>query len=153
MSDILVEVWQLARDEDGHDVLLLRDDRGRVLPILIGVCEAAAIWVALAPDQARPFVRRPWSHDLLLNMIEQLGAHLDRVVIDGFVNDVFLATLHLTHGEGEFVVDVRPSDGIALLLRAAAPLYVNNEVMDDEAAFPENGDEGEDATDNGDELI
>jgi bifunctional DNase/RNase len=109
--------------------------------------------VALAPDQARPFVRRPWSHDLLRNMIEQLGAHLDRVVVDGFVEGTFLATLHLTYGGGEVVVDVRPSDGIALLLRAAAPLYVNNEVMDEAAVYPEDEEGGEDALDNGDELL
>ena len=153
MSDILVDICQLTRDEDGHDFVLLRDKRGRVLSLPVGVCEASAIWVALATEQARPFVRRPWSHDLLRNMIERLGARLERVVIDGYVNDIFLATLHLTHGAEEVVVDVRPCDGIALLLRGAAPLYVNNEVMDEEAVFPEPGDEGEDLPDFGGGML
>jgi bifunctional DNase/RNase len=153
MSDIPVSVWQLVRDEEGHDVVLLRDEQGRVLPILIGVCEAAAIWVVLAAEQAKPFVRRPWSHDLMRDMIEQLGARLDRVVIDGFINDHFLATLHLMHREGEVVVDVRPSDAIALLLRVSAPLFVNNEVWDELSVLPEqDGDEGEDLPDFGGEL-
>ncbi len=52
MADIPVEVWQLVRDEEkNHDVLLLRDERGRLLPIQIGMCEAAAIWVRLAPSE------------------------------------------------------------------------------------------------------
>ena len=86
----------MARDEDGHDVVLLRDGEGRILPIVIGVCEAAAIWVMLSPDLAKPYVRRPWSHDLMQAMLERLGAHLDRVEIDGVSRGVFFATLHVT---------------------------------------------------------
>ena len=152
MSDIPVEVWQLARDEDGRDVVLLRDTQGRVLPIIIDVCTASAIWVALTPDLAKPYVRRPWSHDLMQAMLGRLGAKVERGVIDGYMHSAFLATLHLRYRGEELVVDARPSDTIALLLRESAPLFVNDEVMNDEA-FAVGIDEDGDLPDFGEGLV
>ena len=137
MTDIPVEIVQLMRDELDHDVILLRDAQGRFLPIQIGVCEAAAIWVRLTPEQATPYARRPWSHDLMHALLERLGAQLDRVVIDGFTKDTFYATLHIRYREQELVVDARPSDAIALSLRMPAPIFVNTEVMDEMGIVPE----------------
>ena len=142
MADIPVEVWQLVRDEENHDVLLLRDERGRLLTILIGMCEAAAILVRLAPTElAAPYLRRPWSHDLIHALLERMGAQLERVVIDGFTKETYYATLHLRYRGREMVVDARPSDAIALLLRMNGPLLVNAEVMDEHAILPESVDE------------
>ncbi len=108
MADIPVEVWQLVRDEENHDVLLLRDERGRLLTILIGMCEAAAILVRLAPAElAAPYLRRPWSHDLIHALLERMGAQLGRVVIDGFAKETYYATLHLRYRGREMVVDAR----------------------------------------------
>jgi hypothetical protein len=146
VADIPVEIWQLVRDEEGKDVkdvVLLRDERGRFLPIVIGVCEAAAIWVRLAPDLAAPYLRRPWSHDLMQSLLERLGASLERVVIDNFANDTFFATLHLRYRDQELVVDARPSDAIALALRMYAPILVNDEVMDETHIPPGTGEGGE----------
>lgn len=147
MADLPVEIWQLVRDEQGRDIVMLRDEQGRVLLIEIGVCEAASIWVRLAPDTTVPYLRRPWSHDLMQSMLERLGAQLLRVVIDDCVRDVdknlikytFYATLHLTYRGQEVVVDARPSDATALALRMGAPLFVNTQVMDDHAILPEGG--------------
>ena len=142
VADIPVEIWQLVRDEeskDVKDVVLLRDERGRFLPIVIGVCEAAAIWVRLAPDVAAPYLRRPWSHDLIQSLVERMGARLLRVVIDNFMNDTFYATLHFEHRGNELVVDARPSDAIALALRLYAPILVNDEVMDEASITPNGG--------------
>lgn len=139
MANIPVEVWQLVRDEEGKDVkdvVLLRDEQGRFLPIEIGVCEAAAIWVRLAPDLAAPYLRRPWSHDLMQALLERLGATLERVVIDGFAKNIFYATLYLQCRGTERLVDARPSDAIALALRMSAPILVNDEVMEDAAITP-----------------
>lgn len=151
MADIPVEIWELVRDEQDRDIVLLRDERGRLLPIVIGVCEAMAIWMRLKPEKAGTFVRRPMGHDLMQAMIERLGARLERVVIDGLVEGTFFATLHLFRGEEEIVADARPSDAIALLLRMTAPLYVNDEVMEEASIKPENFDEGPDS-DQWDEL-
>jgi len=128
-----------------HDVILLRDERGRLLPIQIGVCEAAAIWVRLAPDEIVPYPRRPSSHDLIHAMLERLGAQLDRVVIDSFVKETYYATLHLNYREQELLVDARPSDAIALVLRMPAPIFVDSEVMDENSIHPEPGDESDDS--------
>lgn len=143
MSDIPVEVWQLARDEDGRDVVLLRDEQGRVLPIVIDICTAASIWVAISPDISKPYIRRPWSHDLMQAMLDRLGAEVERGVIDGYLNGAFLATLHLRYRGEELVVDARPSDTISLLLRKSAPLFVNDEVMDEESLSVDDGDDDE----------
>lgn len=144
VADIPVEIWQLVREgehKDVKDVVLLRDEQGRFLPIAIGVCEAAAIWVRLAPDLAAPYIRRPWSHDLLQNLLERMDTRLERVVIDAFTNDTFYATLHLLRGDREMVVDARPSDAIALALRMYAPILVNHEVMDEVSIVPKAGEE------------
>lgn len=142
MADIPVEIWQLVRDEENHDVLLLRDEHGRLLPIRIGMCEAAAIWVRLAPQElTTPYLRRPWSHDLIFALLDRLNVQLERVVIDGFTKDTYYATLHLRHNDRELVVDARPSDAIALLLRMNGPILVNAEVMDEHAILPESDED------------
>lgn len=143
VANVPVEVWQLARDDEGHDVVLLRDEQSRILPIVIGVCEAAAILVKLSPEVARPYVRRPWSHDLIQAMLERFGAVLERVEIDGVSRGVFFATLHLRYRDQELVIDARPSDAIALLLRMSAPVFVNTEVMDDAAFYLDEQEDNE----------
>jgi uncharacterized protein len=143
VSNVPVHIWQLVRDEEGHDVVLLRDETGRVLPIAIGACEAAAIWVRLMPEQAAPYLRRPWTHDLAQAILERLGARLDHVVIDDLANGTFFATLYLRCGERELVVDSRPSDAIALLLRNGAPVFVAEAVMQEAAMTPIADDDGE----------
>jgi uncharacterized protein len=136
VSNVPVHVWQLVRDEEGHDVLLLRDEVGRVLPIAIGTCEAAAIWVRLMPEQAAPYLRRPWTHDLAQAILERLGARLTGVVIDDLAHGTFFATLQVRYGERELVLDCRLSDAVAVLLRADAPLFVADAVMQHAALTP-----------------
>jgi bifunctional DNase/RNase len=137
-ADRPVEIWQLVRDDDNeHDVLLLRDDDGRLLPIVIGPCEATAIWVRLSPELASPFLRRPWTHDLLIALLERMEASIERVVIDSITETTFFATLHLRYLGRELIVDARPSDAIALLLRMPAPLFVNEDVLAQAAFHPD----------------
>lgn len=152
MDEVPVEIWQLVRDEAEHDVILLRDSMQHiVLPIVIGICEAAAIWVALSPDMARPYVRRPWSHDLMQAMLERLGAQLDRVVIDGYENGAFLSTIYLRYRGGEIKVAAKPSDAIALLTRMPAPLLVGAEILSEKGLTL--GDEDSDMPDFGEGLL
>lgn len=124
-----VTVWRLGRDEKGEDVVLLRDESGRVLPIWIAPCDAAAIWLRLDSDQARSLVRRPMTHDLFLTMMQRLGISLERIVIDDLSNGKYYATLHLRRSGSEFGLDSRPSDAIALGLRAESPLFVAEAIM------------------------
>jgi hypothetical protein len=96
-----------------------------VMPIWVGFFEAKAIFDEIE-KLAAP---RPMTHDLTQNLIHHLNARLDYVVISELKDDTFFATLWLRQGDEPMVVDARPSDAIALALRADCPIYVAEEVM------------------------
>lgn len=108
-------------------VILTDEEEKRYLPIWIGVAEATAIFIQLN-EQVLP---RPMTHDLLKNVLEALEAKLVKVVINDIEQNTFFARLYLQrNGEGEQVeVDSRPSDAIALALRAEAPIFVAEKVV------------------------
>ncbi|HRW40084.1 MAG TPA: bifunctional nuclease family protein [Microthrixaceae bacterium] len=118
-------------------VLLRERDGSRYLPIWIGAAEATAIAYA----QQGVVAPRPLTHDLLKDVIEGLGRRLDRVRIDALRDKVFYATLEL----GGTEISARPSDGIALALRAASPILVSEEVFEEAGITmaPEEDDEVE----------
>lgn len=109
---------------------VLVTDGSRRLPILIGPFEAQAI--AMVLENERP--DRPMTHDLMRNVVERLGATVDRVVIDDFWNTVYYAKVYLkvqSQGkEEEQELDSRPSDAIALAVRFEAPIYVSDAILD-----------------------
>lgn len=108
-------------------VLILREVDGTLyLPIWIGAFEANAI--ALAVEGVR--TPRPLTHDLLRAALESLGARLDRIEIHTLSEGVFYARLILVTGAGRLEIDARPSDAIALALRAEAPIWVARTVLD-----------------------
>ncbi len=98
----------------------------RLLPIWIGHPEATAILLALE-GVATP---RPMTHDLLLGVIQTLNVEVDRVEITRVEEGTFFAEIYLSGGTGDLVVDARPSDSIALAIRAGAPIYVAEEVFE-----------------------
>jgi bifunctional DNase/RNase len=103
----------------------------RVLPIWIGPTEAASIGIALEGQTAA----RPMTHDFLVNAIMALQANVDKVVIDRFEGSTFYATAYLRQNERVINVDARPSDSIALAVRAKAPLFVDEDVLNS-ASYP-----------------
>ena len=109
-------------------VLLLREltGDGRVLPIYIGGPEAAAIALALE-GEVPP---RPLTHDLLRNVLVELGAEVVQVVITELQEHTFFAELHLRVGGASHIVSCRPSDAVALAVRAGTPLFAADEVLD-----------------------
>lgn len=108
-------------------VLILREkDSDRYLPIFIGPAEADAIAVRLQ-DVA---VARPLTHDLLRNMIEQLGGRVAYIVVTDVSNDTFFARIILDVRGETMEVDSRPSDAIALAVRVEAPIYAEEAVLD-----------------------
>lgn len=94
------------------------------IPILIGHAEAAAILSEL--EGTRP--QRPMTHDLMKNMVDTLGAKIDRVVICDLKDETYFARIIVKTANGEQELDARPSDAIALALRAGADVYVSEEV-------------------------
>jgi hypothetical protein len=107
-------------------IVILKAEGGtRLLPIWIGLFEANAI----ALEMEKVATQRPMTHDLLKNLVELLGARIDRAVVDNLRDNTFFATIYLTQGGEERRLDARPSDAIALALRAHAPIYVTGEVL------------------------
>jgi hypothetical protein len=107
-------------------IIILRDEEDkRSLPIWVGIFEANAIALELEKIPTP----RPLTHDLIKNILETIEARLLKIVVTDLRENTFFAELHLQIGEGEFTVDSRPSDAIALALRAAAPIFVNEEVV------------------------
>ncbi len=111
----------------GTPIIILKDVNSEtMLPIWVGAYEANAI--ALEIEKIAP--QRPMTHDLLRNLIVQMGARVERVVVTELKDNTFFAVIEMRNSEGEPVMlDARPSDAIALALRADSPIYVNEEVI------------------------
>jgi bifunctional DNase/RNase len=107
-------------------VIVLREIHGeRVLPIWVGIFEANAIQLQMEGVQTP----RPMTHDLLKTVIDELGGHLERIVVCDLRDNTFYATLHVLSPAGPRVVDARPSDAIALALRTGARIFVEEAVI------------------------
>ena len=115
-------------------MVLLReqDGRHRLLPIYIGNPEATSIHYAL--EGVVP--PRPLTHDLFLQTLAVLDATVDRVVITEMRDHTYYAELHLRTPSGAKVVSSRPSDAIALAVRCDAPLFANDELIDEVGQEP-----------------
>jgi hypothetical protein len=114
-------------------VLLREENRERYLPIWIGQFEAESITIALQEIE----VARPQTHDLLLKSIASLGARMIRVEVLSLKGDVFYGNLVIEANGQQINVDARPSDSIALAVRAHVPILVNQEVMREAGIVPE----------------
>lgn len=111
----------------GTPIIILKDVQSEtMLPIWVGAYEANAI--ALEIEKIAP--PRPMTHDLLRNLIVELGVQVDRVVVTSLRDNTFFAVIEMRNSEGDrMVLDSRPSDAIALALRADCPIYVDMEVI------------------------
>ena len=107
-------------------IIILKDVNGdAMLPIWVGAFEANAIAVEIE----KLATQRPMTHDLLKNVIWELGATVRRIVITDLIDNTFFAIIEMTHDGGVLAIDSRPSDAIALALRVDCPIYVNSEVI------------------------
>ncbi len=108
-------------------IVILRDlARTLFLPIWVGVTEAQAIAIRL--EGVVP--PRPLTHDLLLEVCDRLGGRISRIVISDLRDGTFFAEIHLGPTHPKRALDARPSDAIALALRAGAPIYVRRTVLE-----------------------
>lgn len=107
-------------------VVILRDDvRGRWLPIVVGSNEAQAI--ALQLEKISP--PRPLTHDLIKNLLDSIKVLVTRIVVNDLRENTYYAAISLKTNGSTREIDARPSDAIALALRAQAPIYVEENVM------------------------
>ncbi|HKU75771.1 MAG TPA: bifunctional nuclease family protein [Pyrinomonadaceae bacterium] len=126
--EIEVKIRALMMDPNsGTPIIILKDVQSdTMLPIWVGAYEANAI--ALEIEKIAP--PRPMTHDLLRNLIIELGVQVDRVVVTSLRDNTFFAVIEMRNSEGNrMVLDSRPSDAIALALRADCPIYVDMEVI------------------------
>ena len=125
--DIEVRIRGLMMDPATNmPIVVLKDVASEtVMPIWVGISEAQAIAIEIEKLAAQ----RPMTHDLTRNLIRHLNATLERVVINELKDETFLAVLWLRQGAEPLTIDARPSDAIALALRADCPIYVSEQVM------------------------
>lgn len=116
-------------------MLLLQETDGahRLLPIYIGSPEAASIHYAIEGTQPP----RPLTHDLFVNVLTDLGAQLEHVLITEVHEHTYYAELHLVAAGTKHVVSSRPSDAVALAVRCSAPIYAADDLIDEVGQVPE----------------
>jgi len=126
--EIEVKIRGLMMDpSSGTPIIILKDINSEtMLPIWVGAYEANAI--ALEIEKIAP--QRPMTHDLLRNVILEMGASVERVVVTELRDNTFFASIMMQDKSGGSVmIDARPSDAIALALRVDCPIFVNEEVI------------------------
>jgi bifunctional DNase/RNase len=121
-------------------IIILRDEEGqRVLPIWVGIFEANAIALQIE-NIATP---RPMTHDLLRNVIQDLKASVQKIVVCDLKENTFYALIYVTVGGESVAIDARPSDAIALALRTRAPIFVEESVIDNAKSIDFGAEKGD----------
>jgi uncharacterized protein len=133
MVEVVIDSVRVSLMSSQRVVVLRQTDVERYLPIWVGPYEAESITVALQEVE----VSRPMTHDLLKNLFTLLKSKILRIEIITLKEDIYYANIIAESDEKTFTIDSRPSDAIALALRAHVPILVNRDVMDEAGIVPE----------------
>ena len=133
MIEVAIDSIRISLVSQHRIVILKEMDSDRQLPIWIGPCEADAITIELQDVK----VARPVTHDLLKNVIKEMGGRVSHVLIKALNESVFYASLFVDRNEELIEIDCRSSDAIALAVRVQSPIFVNSDVMDEAGIIPE----------------
>lgn len=121
-------------------IVLLQEEEGdRFLPIWIGAFEATSIAFAIQGVKTD----RPMTHDLLANMLKEVGVTASQILINDLVDGTFYAEISLDSASGKHTVSARPSDAIALSVRMDTPIYVEEKILDEAGIIMESDEEEE----------
>jgi len=133
--DATIDAVRVAATHDGPAPVVLLGVEGErdVVPIFVGGEEALAIARGMDAED----IGRPLTHDLLLDVMEELGGRVEKVVVGAVEDRTYIADLHLDTPRGEAVVDARPSDCLALAARTNAPVEVAESVFESGRSDPE----------------
>ncbi len=134
---IEMELNKIVIDEKRHDQLIILKEKGgeRLLPIVIGLNEASAIKLKISGFNPP----RPLTHDLMYTTIQNLEAKVEKIIIDKLEENTFHAKIVIRNESGKNkVIDARPSDSIALAVRAHAPIFVEDEIIKQTEIFNKN---------------
>ena len=126
MNEMEIDSIRVSLENYQRVVILKQKEGDRYLLIWIGTHEAEAIAVRLQDVQ----VPRPLTHDLLFNTIRDLGGTIEKVTVSGLENDTYFARIGVRMGEKTVEIDSRPSDALAVAVRAKVPIFVEDEVME-----------------------
>jgi bifunctional DNase/RNase len=143
--DVSIEGVRVAGTPTGPVpvVLLAPDDEQDLLPIFIGFDEAASIARGLDASD----IGRPLTHDLTLDIVEELGGRIERIVVSDIDDGTYIADIHLATPRDTTVVDARPSDSLALAARTNAPIEIAEHVFEDGRRDPGEFDDLDDIRD------
>ena len=133
LVEVKIDSLRVSLTNQQRIVVLKQVDEDRYLPVWIGPYEAEAITIALQEIE----VSRPQTHDLIKNILLDLEAKMMHVEISALKDDIFYGTLILTKESKEIRIDCRPSDAIAIAIRAHVPIMVAKEVMEEASIIPE----------------
>lgn len=134
---MVVESVRVHMLSSQHVVILKESERDRYLPIWIGPWEANAIAMklqGLTPD-------RPLTHDLFSRTLEELGVAISRIIVSDLADETFRARIILEHDGQTREIDARPSDAIALAIRAQVPIFATEAVLDRAGVIPESDEQ------------
>lgn len=133
MIEVKIDSIQVSLTSE-HRVIILKDiNAERYLPIWIGPYEADAITIQLQSVE----VSRPLTHDLLKNVIGEMGGEVSHIVVGDLRNDTFYARISVKLNGRQLKIDSRPSDAIALAVRVNVPIFVEEDVMAQAGITPE----------------
>lgn len=133
MVEVVIDSVRVSLTNQQRIVVLREVNAERYLPIWIGPYEAESITIALQEIE----VARPQTHDLIKNLMNTLNARLVRVEVVALRDDVFFGSLIIDYNGQTLDIDSRPSDALALAVRAHVPILVSREVMDSAGIIPE----------------
>ncbi|MBP6740671.1 MAG: bifunctional nuclease family protein [Leptospiraceae bacterium] len=139
MDLIEVKISDITLTNVGFAVFLKPKEEtadSKVVPIFIGPLETHAITSVL--DGITP--PRPMTHDLIMMFIPVLGAQVIKVTIDEIIDNTFYAKISIRKDEEIFLIDARPSDSIAIALRAEAPIFITQSVLDEAGVVMKGGE-------------
>ena len=121
------EVWNVAHTDQGYAVLIKPLGADAAVPIFVGQLEAQSILIGMG-DIPMP---RPNTHDLLLSTLTKTGCTVEKIEISEIKDGIFYSTIYLSNISGTLTIDSRPSDSIAIAVRADCPMYISEQVIDD----------------------
>lgn len=120
-------------------IVVLKDSDNKLnLPIWIGLLEATSMATELEGIR----MARPMTHDLLRNLLEEVGGSVERIEVTDLRDNTYYAMIHLSVGGRQLAVDSRPSDAISLALRTKSPIYVARKVLETSSVLPPESEEG-----------
>jgi bifunctional DNase/RNase len=140
LIEVSVDSIRIHMPTAQHLVILKEKEADRYLPIWIGSFEAQAIATKISGNP----LGRPLTHDLMATAFVDLGISIKRIVVTRLADQVFYARLYVKQDGRDLDFDARPSDAIALAVRAECPIFVATEVMDTAGIIPDADEAGDD---------